>query len=252
MKASTLLSALVAGVLALPCLAQNDAKQPPKQNIKLIQPKKPQEAPAKKPEDAKPKADPDDPMTKYGTPGNQHLKLEAFIGEWEGQLKMWGAPGAEPQTSKTKATIRMDMDGRYLRANHTGEFEGAPFRGQSVWGYNNLRKQYESTWIDSMSTGIMFSTGQADAAGRVFTFTGEADDPMSGKTVKEREVATVIDDDTWKLEAFRPGTDGKEARTMEIVFKRIAGTRKPGPGAIHARPAKDGDKQATPTPAAPK
>ncbi len=32
---------------------------------------------------------------------------------------------------------------------------GMPFEGMGIDGYDNLAKQYVSTWVDNMGTGIM-------------------------------------------------------------------------------------------------
>jgi len=254
MKTSVLLSILTAAACSMSALAQNEAKPAGPKPFKIEDQRKSIGDAKKAAEEARAKLDPNDPMVKYGTPGVNHKHMEPFVGEWDGEIKMWFAPGTEPQTSTTKAVIRLDMDGRYLRANYTGDVQGLPFRGQSVWGYNNLRNEYESTWIDNMSSGITFSTGKSDGAGKVFTFNGEADDPMASKKVKQREVTTLVDSDSWKMEVYRPGPDGKEFKSMQIDFKRSSGTLKRGGRAVPGAkaPIKDADKPATPAPAAPK
>ncbi len=207
-------------------------------------------------EEARKALEADPEMKKWleaGSPGEHHEHMSALVGQWVGTFKMWDAPGAPEQTSETRATVRMDMNGRYLRATHESEFMGMPFRGQAIWGYNNLRKQYESIWIDNMSTGIAFSTGTCDRAGKVFTFTGEVDDPMSGKKVRQREVTTVLDSNSWKLEMYKPGPDGKEFKTFEVTYRSTGqapaqAQRRAG----RAAPVQDGDETKTPSPSSPK
>ncbi len=263
MKASIALTVVAAACLSVGALAQNEQKSgvTPK-SFKLQDQLKANEE-AKKAQEATRKAIENDPAMKkwveYSTPGEPQKRMEALVGQWDGEVTMWMAPGAPEQTSTTKATIKMELGGRYLRATHEGVFMGLPFNGTSVWGYNNLRKEYESTWIDNMGTGIMYSTGQCDSTGKVFTFTGEADDFDTGKKVKERSVTTVAGADSWKMEMFRPGPDGKEYKTMEINYHRLGtaaggGLKRSGqaPAAGKKDPVKDTDKPATPQPTAPK
>jgi hypothetical protein len=39
-------------------------------------------------------------MAKYSTPGEEHKKLQNFVGTWDTTAKMWMDPGATPQESK--------------------------------------------------------------------------------------------------------------------------------------------------------
>ncbi len=45
-------------------------------------------------------------------------------------------------------------------------------------------------------------------------------DPMTGQDTKVKETFTILDDNTHTMEMFMVGPDGKEFRTMEIVYKR--------------------------------
>jgi hypothetical protein len=47
---------------------------------------------------------------------------------------------------------------------------GMPFEGLGYTGYDNVKKQYFGTWIDSMSTGIMTSSRHG-RLGNTMTFT---------------------------------------------------------------------------------
>ena len=43
---------------------------------------------------------------------------------------------------------------------------GQPFSGVGIDGYDNLRKKYVTTWIDTMGTGIFSMEGTASAMER--------------------------------------------------------------------------------------
>ena len=57
----------------------------------------------------------------------------------------------------------MALDGRVMVEQFEGTMMGAPFKGHGMSGYDNVTGKYWSTWNDSMSTGLMVSTGTCDA-----------------------------------------------------------------------------------------
>ena len=158
-------------------------------------------------------------MMKAGTPGDAHRKLDAFTGSWTAKVRMWMAPGAEPMTMDGSAESRWVLDGRYVEERFKGTFMGAPFEGVSYSGYDNVKKQYWATWMDSMSTAIFVTTGTMSDA-KTFNYTGTMTDPMTGKGMKSDSKVTLTDADHHTMEAWAPGPDGKMYRNMEIVYTR--------------------------------
>jgi Protein of unknown function (DUF1579) len=159
-------------------------------------------------------------MAKYSTPGEEHKKLEASVGTWDATVKMWMAPGTPPQESTGTAENKMALGGRFLEQHYEGTMMNQPFTGMGFTGYDLYKKQYVGTWIDSMGTAIMNTTGQADPSGKKVTFTGTMDDPMSGKKMKFKETITFVDNDHQVFEMWMPGPDGKNFKTLEINYTR--------------------------------
>lgn len=172
-------------------------------------------------DDKKPPFDPAmmEAMTKAGTPGDAHKKLDAFAGSWTAKIRSWMAPGADPMTMDGTAETRWVMGGRYLEERFKGSFMGAPFDGLGYTGYDNVRKQYWSMWMDSMSTGIFVSTGAMSDA-KSFTFTGMMPDPMTGKDMRTDTKIILTDADHHTTEMWAPAHDGKPYKMMEIVYTR--------------------------------
>jgi hypothetical protein len=160
-----------------------------------------------------------DMMAKYSTPGVEHKKLEAFVGTWDTTAKMWMDPSAPPQESKGTAENKMALGGRFLEQQFEGTFMGQPFSGVGYTGYDIYKKQYVGTWMDTMGTQIMSSTGTADASGKM-TFTGTVDDPMTNKKMDFKETITVVDNDHHVFEMWMPGPDGKMFKTLEITYTK--------------------------------
>jgi len=181
----------------------------------LAQEKKPAAPPMSKEQQAQM-----DAMMKAMTPGEPHKRLAELAGEWTFASKMWMDPSAPATESTGTATYRMIMGGRYLHTEQRGEFNGMPFEGVGVWAYDNVTKKYYSSWIDNMSTGLMFSTGTYDPAKRAYSWLSDMDDPARpGTKIKVREVMTIVDANTHRLDWYQ-AEGGKEAKTMEIVYKR--------------------------------
>jgi hypothetical protein len=159
-----------------------------------------------------------DPMAMM-MPGEHHAHLKKLAGNWDYTMKIWAEPGAEPMESTGKRSAEMILGDRYLQEKYTGTFMGMPFEGHGTTGYDNAQKEYVGTWLDNMGTGIMMSTGSCDGKG-TWTMTGDMADPATGKMVPTRSVTKLVDDNTYIVEMYLKGPDGKEMKMMEMAHKR--------------------------------
>lgn len=154
----------------------------------------------------------------YMTPGDVHKMLASSDGTWNEDITMWMDP-AKPTKSTATAENKMILGGRYQQSTHTGTFNGMPFEGFSLIGYDNAKKIFVSSWADNMGTGIMNMEGKWDPATKTINFTGTTVEPATGKDMNVRETFSIIDNNTQKMEMFMTN-DGKESKTMEIKFTR--------------------------------
>ncbi len=150
-------------------------------------------------------------------PGEAHTRLKQFEGTWTATVKLWMGPGDPHVSSGTMANTWVLGD-RFLQQEYRQDDGG--FEGRGYWGFNTVTGKYEGLWIDGASAGMMTETGDCDAAGKVWTMSGEADDPTSGKKVTKKSVITVHDADHHTLEMFFTGPDGSEMKGMEIQYVR--------------------------------
>ena len=156
----------------------------------------------------------------YMTPGPVQKHMAKFVGDWVTSNKMWAAPGAEPIVSEGTAKGEMLLGGRYLKTTHYGDMMGMPFEGFSLEAYDNTMKQYYSIWVDNFGTGMMMMKGTWDDATKKLTYTGTMVDPMQKKEVAVKEVFIPKDEDTYMMELYVTGPDGKEYKNMEATYKR--------------------------------
>ncbi len=223
MKSWKVLSAVcamaVAGTLVMPAAAQDKAKDAMKEKGKEASDaakgmaKEGQKAGAGA-------ADQMMPMPAETTPGEHHARLAKMAGRWNVATKMWPAPGAPPMESKGTAELKMIMDGRFLQEDFKSDMMGMPFSGMNIIGYDGFKKQYVSTWIDSMTTETVVSRGTCSDDGKVTTLEGMMTNPETKKAEKTRIVTTKVSDDQFTMEMFGPGPDGKDVKMMELQYTR--------------------------------
>ena len=161
-----------------------------------------------------------DMWLKMSTPGAPHEGLAKSVGTWDAKVKMWMDPAAPPEESTGTSVNTMILGGRWLEQRYTGSMMGQPFEGVGYTGYDNYKKEYVGTWMDTSSTAPMMTTGQMAADGKSATFTGTMDDFMTGKACQMKEVLTFTDADHQTFEMWASGPDGQMYKNMEINYTR--------------------------------
>lgn len=159
-------------------------------------------------------------MMKTMSPGENHKHLAWYAGDWTFTNKMWMDPSQPPLESTGTMTGEMVLGGRYALTHWKGSMMGMPFEGRGTEAYDNLKKQYVSSWVDNMGTGILYMTGTCEDGGKKCSMKGDMIDPMTGKPSYMRTVTTWTDQNNFKWEMFAPGPDGKEIKGMEMTLKR--------------------------------
>lgn len=156
----------------------------------------------------------------YMTPGKVHELMAAEVGSWSNEMTFWMGPDAEPQKATSTAEIKMILGGRYQQTNYQGNMMSMTFNGRSTLAYDNATEELISTWIDNLGTGMLVLRGDYNEADQTFTFTGSMVDPLTGKEKEVREVYTIVDENTRKMEMFEIPDEGEEYKTMEIIMTR--------------------------------
>jgi hypothetical protein len=158
-------------------------------------------------------------MMDYMTPGEMHKWLAKGEGTWNEQLTMWMDPNAAPMEMAASCETKMILNGLYQQSISTGSFNGMPFEGHNLVGYDNIKKVFQSTWIDNMGSGVTFFEGPYDAATNTITFSGKMMEPSDGKESMVKETMQFVDDNTMLMTMYKI-IDGKDLKTMEIKFTR--------------------------------
>ncbi len=157
-----------------------------------------------------------------GTPGEMHEFLVKQAGTWEGKSTMWMHPGAEPMETTNTAKITPMMDGRYIRCELSGEMPGmGMFRGEGTYGYDNVAKEFTSSWIDNHSTGMWKGTGELSSDKKTMTWTYTYNCPITKKPSTAREIERFVSPTSKTMEMYgKDPKSGKEFKMMTIEFTK--------------------------------
>ena len=157
-----------------------------------------------------------------GTPGKMQESLTKHAGVWKGKNTTWMAPGSEGQKWDSMSTIKSVMDGRFTTCEVAGDMpEMGPFKGFGIYGYDNVTKQFQATWIDNWGTTMMAGTGDLSADGNTLTWNYKYTCPITRKPTTMREVDTHTGPSTMTMDMF--ATDpksGKEYKMMHVDFTK--------------------------------
>ena len=158
---------------------------------------------------------------KYSTPTDGHKVLSDLAGTFKYTAKFWMAPNTKEETTTGTSTNKWTLGGRFLQQDVKGKAMGQPFNGMSLVGYDSLREQYQSIWVDTMSTHMMTGTGTFDTATRTLTETGEFSCAMTkDKSRWFRTEMKINDKKSHTYAMFNKDTEGKEFKSMEISYTR--------------------------------
>ncbi|HWB19350.1 MAG TPA: DUF1579 family protein [Phycisphaerales bacterium] len=156
------------------------------------------------------------------TPGPMQEYLVASEGTWKGECTQWMAPGADPQSSQCTSTTTSMMDGRFVKCEVAGEMPGmGMFNGFGLYGYDNVGKTFQCTWIDNMGTGMMQGTGELSSDKTTLTWTMKFNCPIAKKCLTMKEIDKTIDKNNKVMEMWGPDPkSGEVYKVMEIKFTR--------------------------------
>jgi hypothetical protein len=155
-------------------------------------------------------------MMKLAQPGEQHEGMKWLVGSWTMKGKFAMPDGNSMETEGT-ATYTSLLGGRFVQQELNATMMGGPFEGRGLMGYDNFKKKYVGTWIDSMGTGFMTSSGDEVEKGKVWNFSGTYD--MPGGPMTSKEVMTKVSDDEFRFE-MTMAQGAKPHGTMTLVYTR--------------------------------
>jgi hypothetical protein len=156
------------------------------------------------------------------TPGEGQKRLAPMVGTFETRVRTWMDmdPTKPPEDTAGTSVNTWVLGDRYVQMKYEGIFMGETFNGIGYTGFDNVSKKYVFAWMDTAGTGMMWSTGTMDAAGRVMSLKAMVNDPATGKPSPADTKLTITDNDHHKMEMWGKGPDGKMTKIMEIEYTR--------------------------------
>ena len=155
----------------------------------------------------------------FMTPGKEHEFLKARVGRWKMANRQWTAPDQDPIETSMVTEYELAMGGRYLLQRVLPmDYNGMPFEARGFIGYDNGKKSFVSSWIDSFGTGIATGSGKRTENGIEWIWT--LTDPITGTESKMRAVETILSKDQFRFDMFSVLPDGTELKSMEQIGTR--------------------------------
>jgi len=158
-------------------------------------------------------------MAEAGKPSAEHQKLQPLVGDWNFTLKMWMDPSQPPAELRGTVQRKWIMGGRFVQETVKGEFEGKPFEGLGLWGYDSGEKKFTTVRACGLCGTVSSGHSDIDAAGTKFVCATEGRCPLTGQTIKGRDEVVIESDDKIVTNIYKT-IGGEEAKVMEIVSVR--------------------------------
>jgi hypothetical protein len=150
------------------------------------------------------------------TPGAQHGWLAEQAGEWSIAGKRWMPGVDEPKEVTGGSTIKM-LNNRHLHEQLTLRDGTEEMKAFGLIGFDNADKQFESVYIDNMSTALAVAPGER--TGDTLTFTMEKTLPEIGD-VKSRVVIARKGSNEATVTIFETLGDKPEYKALELNYTR--------------------------------
>ncbi len=163
-------------------------------------------------------------MMELSMPGEHHKILDPLVGEWDYEVTYRMAEDAPEQVSKGESINSWILDGRFLEQKVSGTMDMGdktqPFNGIGIIGYNNMKGEYQSTWIDNMNTSMMISTGAYDAEAKTITEKGHFSCPMKGEKVPFTSKLHFVSDTEYRYVMHDNSVADKPFEMMSIIYTK--------------------------------
>lgn len=153
-----------------------------------------------------------------GKPGPEHAEFAKRAGDWNVAVKEF-TPDGKTKESKATSKFSMVLGGLIQRQDYKGKMGDTPFNSIGMTAFNKGTKKYESIWMDSMSSGIMWMDGNTVQDGKAVEYKGHFYGPGAAKMTM-RSIMKQEGDDKISFVMWMDMGQG-EAKSLEMVYTRV-------------------------------
>lgn len=139
------------------------------------------------------------------------------VGVWDVEAVVQPGPGA-PATQHAAVSTQRLLAQRWLIVDYASD---SGFEGHGVYGYDEARRVYVGTWVDSLQTAIARSEGTWDAATRTMTFVTMAG--HQGQMVRYSEITQTLESGIHLYRNVITLPDGAEFEMIRSTYRRRPG-----------------------------
>lgn len=155
-----------------------------------------------------------------GQPTAAHAWLGRFVGEWDVKTETFMDPAAPPIVSSATAKVTWKMEGKWIEEHFHGDMMGMPFEGFGSTGFDNVKKQYVSSWMDSMGSGLYVSYGSVSPDMKTLTMFGKMDEPMTGEYGKAVMYQITVHSEDHHTFEMKEVVYGDPFTVMKMEYRR--------------------------------
>jgi hypothetical protein len=161
-------------------------------------------------------------------PGAEHRVLRALAGDWRVTGEFAGAQGTTLVQGVMRSRWR--LDGRWLEQIYEGQLPGdgsesVAFSGLGYVGYDRAARVFVASWMDTLSTSAVHSTGAYNAQlGRIVltgSFVAPGGERLTQKQVIELDGSAAEGARAYTVRLSLIGADGRETPTGVVRYEAI-------------------------------
>ena len=160
-------------------------------------------------------------LAQFPTASKEHKVLMEEVSKWDAEVTMFMGPEGPydpPSKSKAQETNRMVGD-FWLVSDFKGSFEGLPFAGHALFGYDTKKQRFVGTWVDSFTPTPMRMVGTYDEKTKTTTYKTSYTE-MDGSAGKGKNVVVYGENKrVMTMYSAEPGTDNM-IKVMEITYTK--------------------------------
>jgi len=147
----------------------------------------------------------------------EHDMITKGAGHWAGTITMYLPGVEEPVAAPCKETVTAIGD-YWTVSDFKTSFQGAPFHGSSLMGFDVEKGKYVGSWVDSMTTSITNMEGSFDSDRGGIVLDYKVKDMETGAPKNARMV--IMNKGETHMSDFYEVAEGVETKVMTIEMTR--------------------------------